>query len=311
MSLRPGEIAFRVFIDTWGTGGWQLTLNFDYNQGTPEYPYSGVVEIWDGSYSFGNPANLQPVETFNTNISQYAESSHLRISNTGHAWGDNNTGNAAEFFNAYHFIDVNSVETFTQHLWNICNPNPDGCTGQQGTWYYNRAGWCPGAISPPHIFDLEPYIGTNIDLDYRFHPTYQDFCHPNNPDCISGTTCPDCNDGYNPVYYVDTHIINRSNSPIIDGTLLGIDIVDNETIYELKVYPNPSSGIFSIYSSHLDGLTRISIHAIDGKQVKSYYFNNVNELNNYIFDLTALSKGVYFINLENASGTGTKRIILE
>jgi hypothetical protein len=73
---------------------------------------------------------------------------------------------------------------FIQHLWNYCNPNPDNCTGQQGTWQYNRAGWCPGAIAPPNIYDLTPYIGTSIDIDYRFHPTYEDFCHPNNPECI-------------------------------------------------------------------------------------------------------------------------------
>jgi len=312
MSLLQGEVEFRVFIDTWGTGGWQLTLNLEYTQGTPEYPYSGIVEVWDGSYSFGNPANLQPVETFNASISQYAETPHLRISNTGHGWGSNNTGNAAEFFNAYHFIDVNTVETFVQHLWNICNPNPDNCTGQQGTWQYSRAGWCPGAIAPPHIFDLTPFIGSNIDLDYRFHPSYQDFCHPNNPDCISGQTCPDCNDGYNPIYFVDTHIINRSNSPIINGGLLSNEIIDDEISFELKIFPNPSTGLFSIYTNNLEGgETSITIHTVDGKLTKTYYFRSVTELNNYIFDLSSLSKGIYFINFQNSVGNGAKRIILE
>ena len=202
-SLLQGEVEFRVFIDTWGTGGWQLTLNLDYTEGVPDYNYSGVVETWDGSYSFGDPSNLQPVETFNVDLLADVQSSHLRLSNTGHGWGSNNSNNAAEFFNATHYIDINSTEVFTQNLWNLCNPNPDGCTGQQGTWYHNRAGWCPGAISPPDIFDLTPYVGTTIDLDYRFHPTYVDNCHPNNPDCVSGSTCADCNDGYNPVYFVD------------------------------------------------------------------------------------------------------------
>jgi hypothetical protein len=311
MSLLQGEVEFRVFIDTWGTGGWQLSLNIDYNQGIPQYLYSNVVEAWDSTYAFGNPANLQPVETYSVTLPGPLESSHLRISNTGHGWGANNTGNAAEFFNAYHFIDVDNTETFVQHLWNTCNPNPDGCTGQQGTWTYNRAGWCPGAIAPPTIFDLSPYIGASIDLDYRFHPSYQDFCHPNNPACVSGQTCQDCNAGYNPHYVVDTHIINKSHNPMAYGDYLGINGVDNTEEYSIIIYPNPSQGRFYIATSNFDSPTRVTINTIEGKHVKAYFFKSSVELNNYNFDLTSLSKGVYFINLENASGTGVKRIILE
>ena len=311
MSMLQGEIEFRVFIDTWGTGGWQLTLDFEYNQGSPEYLYGDVVEVWDGGYSFGDPENLQPVETFSGSIHEDVESSHLRVSNTGHGWGPNNTFNAAEFFNATHYIDIDGTETFIQNLWNVCNPNPDGCTGQQGSWTHSRAGWCPGAISPPNIYDLTPYVGTGINLDYRFHPTYQDNCHPNNPDCVSGSTCADCNDGFNPIYFVDTHIINRSNAPLVYGGTLGTNVVDDTLVYDVAVYPNPSTGVFSIASQYPDTVSRVTISGIDGKLVKAYYFDSSSELNSYSFDLSSISRGVYFINIENAYGTGVKRIILE
>ncbi|GHC62732.1 hypothetical protein GCM10008083_29920 [Ulvibacter litoralis] len=311
MSLLQGEVELRVFIDTWGTGGWQLTLDFDYTQGAPEYAYSDVVELWDDSYNFGDLSNLQPVPTYNANISDLVSESHLRISTTGHGWGANNTSNAAEFFNATHFIDVDTEETFSQHLWNDCNPNPDGCTGQQGTWAYNRAGWCPGAIAPPNTYDLTPYIGTSVDLDYRFHPGYIDNCHPNNPSCITGTTCADCNDGYNPVYYVDTHIINKSNNPMIYGGVLSLPSVDNTQIYDVAVFPNPSNGLVHIQSKYPEASTRLTVNTIDGKLVKAFYFNSASELNSYTFDFSSLSKGMYFINLENAYGTGVKRFILE
>ena len=310
-SLLQGEVEFRVFIDTWGTGGWQLTLDFEYTQGTPEYLYSNVVEVWDDGYNFGDPADLQPVQTFAAAIPTGVMESHLSISNTGHGWGSNNTANAAEFFNATHYIDINTVETFSQHLWTFCNPNPDGCTGQQGSWTFPRAGWCPGAISPPDVYDLSGYIGSSLDLDYRFHPGYQDFCHPNNPACISGTTCPDCNDGFNPIYYVDTHIINRSNIPLFYTDVLGVTPVDNTEIYDITVFPNPSEGIFRINANYPETLTRLTINSVDGRMVKAYYFKSASELNNYSFDLSALSKGMYFISLENAFGTGAKRIILE
>jgi len=68
-SLLQGDVKFRVFIDTWGgTGGWQLSLDFEYNQGTPSYDYSSVTEIWDADYDFGDPSNLQPVQTNNIAI---------------------------------------------------------------------------------------------------------------------------------------------------------------------------------------------------------------------------------------------------
>ncbi len=311
MSLLQGEVELRVFIDTWGTGGWQLTLDTNYTAGAPQYTYSSVVEVWDGDFPFGDPADLQPVPTVAVEIPQQVAASHLRVSNTGHGWGQNNSQNAAEFFNATHYLDINGSQTFTQHLWRQCNPNPDGCTGQMGTWQYPRAGWCPGAISPPDIYDMAPYIGTTFDLDYRFHPGYQDYCHPNNPNCVSGQTCPDCNDGLNPIYYVDTHIINFSNNPMVYGNILGTNAIDNTQVYNLSVYPNPSKGVFQIKTQYPDGLTRVTVNSVDGQSVKTYYFHSAAEMNNYSFDLSSLSSGLYFLNVENSHGTGVKRIILE
>jgi len=310
-SLLQGEVEFRVFIDTWGTGGWQLTLNLEYQQGTPDYNYSSVVEVWDDSYPFGDPSNLQPVPQVSINLPSQIQDAYLRLSNTGHGWGQNNTSNAAEFFNAYHFIDINGTQTYTQHLWTDCNPNPDSCTGQQGTWYYNRAGWCPGAISPPDIYNLTSYIGNSFDLHYRFHPSYQDFCHPNNPNCVSGSTCPDCNDGYNPVYYVDGQVIIKSNTPLVYNNSLNINNYDNTLVYAIEVFPNPSTGVFKITSDDFNDLTRVTINSITGELQKAYYFKTSSELNNYTFNVKNLSEGVYFINIENNKGTGTKKIIIK
>lgn len=310
-SLLQGEVELRIFIDTWGTGGWQLTLDTKYTAGQPQYDYSDVVEVWDDIYNFGDPADLQPVPSFNIEIPAGVESSHLSISNTGHGWGPNNTSNAAEFFNATHYIDIDGEQTFTKNLWNVCNPNPDSCTGQRGTWQHNRAGWCPGAISPPDIFNLSPYIGSTIELDYRFHPSYKDYCHPNNPDCVTGQTCQDCNDGANPIYYVDTHIINQSNTLMIYGNTLGKKVRDNTKIYEVQVFPNPSNGIFKIHSHFPDATSHLSINTVDGRGVKTYFFKTASELNNYDFDLSSLSSGIYFISIQNEYGTGVKKIVIE
>ncbi|NQX98895.1 MAG: hypothetical protein HRT73_13605, partial [Flavobacteriales bacterium] len=146
-SLLHGKIELRMFIDTWGTGGWDIHLDLDFIAGTPTHLYSSIQEIWHGSYNFGNPLDLQPCDTVSIVHPTNTQKATFRLTTTGHGWGANNTGNAAEFYNATHNFHVNGSSTYTQNLWNTCKPNPDNCTGQLGTWQYNRAGWCPGAIA--------------------------------------------------------------------------------------------------------------------------------------------------------------------
>lgn len=310
-SLLQGEVEFRMFIDTWGTGGWQISLDLTYNQGTPQYLYSNVEELWDGNWELGNPTNLQPVDIANYTFDSNIVSSHLRLSNTGHGWGTNNSQNAAEFYEATNFIDIDGIEYYEQHLWNNCDPNPDSCTGQQGTWYFSRAGWCPGAIAHPNIVDLTSEINKGtVDFSYRFDPTYEDFCHPDNPNCITGVTCDDCNDAFRARYFVDGQIINFSNSPLIQATL-DVEEINSIANYELKAYPNPSNGIFNISSTDSIGKSIMQIVSVTGEILKTYAFNSAEELNNTKFDLTSLAKGLYFISIENNAGQGSLKILLQ
>lgn len=312
-SLLQGEVEFRMFIDTWGTGGWLIDLDLEYDSGTPDYKYSAVDEVWDGAYNFGNMNALQPVEVVDFSHYENAESAHLRLSNTGHGWGENNTSNAAEFYAATNFIDLDGTQTYTEFLWTTCNPNPDGCSPQNGTWTYSRAGWCPGAISPPAEYDLDPTIAAGaVELTYRFDPNYVDFCHAANPNCITGSTCPNCNDGYNPVYHVDGHVITYSNTPLYPADApTGIENVDNTLIYEISVMPNPSTGRFQLNVPELNGNVAVFIRTIDGKTIKSYHFSSENQLRTFTFNLSNEPAGTYFVSLETAVGTGAKKIIVQ
>jgi len=312
-SILQGELEFRMFIDTWGTGGWQITLDFDHQEGTPEYAYTGVEEIWDNIYDLGNPTDLQPVDTVKYTYNTGIQKSKLVVSNTGHGWGNNNSQNAAEFYNATNFIDIDNTPTFTQNLWNDCNPNPDNCTNQQGTWQYSRAGWCPGSIAHPNKWDMTSNITSNeLQLTYRFDPTYTDYCHPNNPNCNSGTTCPDCNDGYKAIYIVDGHLINYANQPLVYGGFLNnTEHIDNTLNYEMSVFPNPSNGFFTMNVKDLKGTSRVFIQDISGQTLKTYYFTDQNQLNDSTFDLTSLPSGIYFISIESSMGTGVQKLIIE
>jgi len=133
MSLLQGKVSFRVNCATLDNGYvYDLTLN--YSEGTPMHNYSRIDTIWWQTFQFGDYANLQPVENVNYTFAGNAEAATLKLVSTGHGWGDLNTGNAAEFYDATHHIWINGEETFEQHNWSTCNPNPDGCQPQNGTW---------------------------------------------------------------------------------------------------------------------------------------------------------------------------------
>lgn len=308
-SILQGEVEFSIFIDTWGSGGWQVTLDLEYIQGTPTYPYSTVTEIWDGSFSFGNLSNLYPLDTINYTFPDNTAYSELRIMNTGHSWGQYNSQNAAEFYHAENYIYTDNTISYTHDLWNDCNPNPDNCTGQMGTWYYSRAGWCPGAISHPATYNLSQYIAnSSVELAYIFDTTYVDYCSPANPDCKTGVTCADCNAGSYPKFHIDGHIINYSNSPLILNTTSSQEV--NDYIHhKLDIFPNPSQNEFQITSNFKDNELDVSIYRIDGARLKHFVFINNEHLNAYKFNISELSNGVYFIIVESQSGNYSTKLI--
>jgi hypothetical protein len=223
MSILQGKVSFRVNCATLDNG-YIYDLNLDYVKGSPQHNYSNIGIIWWESYPFGDYANLQPVEDVNYTFPENTEAAKLKLVSTGHGWGDLNTGNAAEFYDATHHIWVDGEETFEQHNWYDCNPNPDDCQPQNGTWYYNRAGWCPGAIAQWFEYDLSPYVPQdNIVLGYVFFKDYVDLCHPNHPDCVTGVTCDDCDDGFNPHLIVACNLVSFSDMPIDGGAMVSVE----------------------------------------------------------------------------------------
>jgi len=311
-SLLQGKVEMRMYISTW-SGGWEASLTLNYFEGNPEYSYSRITEIWDGNYPFGHPLNLQPVDTVSHTFAPNMMDAKLIISNTGHGWGENNTGNAAEFYHAFHKVIVDDT-IYAQDLWRDCNPNPDNCTGQLGTWQFDRAGWCPGAISPPEEFSLMPFLNNDsIVLSYVFQENYTDMCHSQNPNCISGTTCTDCNAGFNPQYDIDGHIISYSNTPFIPKQDLVVS-VRNSAIekMEVSVFPNPTSdGFYVRIEENLNTELGILLQDVSGKLFGSYLFKNSEELNSFVFRTSHLSSGMYFISMFRGSEYTYQKLIVK
>ena len=307
MSVLQGKIAFRFRLGTQGNG-FNYTLNLDYTAGVPAHPYSTITKLWYDTYDFGNPANLQPTAAITAEYPANAVTSKIKLVSTGHGWGDNNTGNAAEFHDDTHNIHVNSQPTFEQHNWLDCDPNPSGCNDQNGTWFYDRAGWCPGHIAPWFDFDMTSFMNqSSVLLQYKFDEDYVDLCHPENPDCSSGFTCPDCNDGFNPHLIVSSYLITTGDAPVGEVTTSNENLERPNLAF--NIFPNPSQGIFNVEL---------------GEEVKEMHvkvFNNLgqlvltatkdNPMLTTIVNLENSPSGIYWIEVHTEKGVGMQKVIVE
>jgi len=304
MSLLQGKVSFRVNCATLDNGyDYYLTLN--YKEGIPPHPYGFVYQVWQDYYPFGDYAMLQPVDNFSFSFTENVVASKLKLVSTGHGWGSLNTSNAAEFYNATHNIWINGEQAFEQHNWYDCNPNPDGCQPQNGTWYYDRAGWCPGAIAQWFDYDLTPYISEGIiDMDYVFYENYMDFCHPNHPDCVTGVTCADCNDGFNPALAVACNIIVFVDNP----TTVGIEDQRPSKATFIRISPNPTTGIIKVNVISPDAPVKgiVDIRDMTGRMLNQ--FNLVGVATS--FDLSSYPEGAYIVTVQANGMVETQTVII-
>lgn len=274
--LLQGVVDLRMDLVTY-QNGWEFSLNIEFTPGDVVFPYSRVEKLWNGTFPFGDPKNLQPLDTFHIQFSPQAQEAELFVVNTGHGWGENNTQNAAEFYEANHVFKIDGQGAFAQKLWTDCNPNPDGCTDQFGTWQYDRAGWCPGAISPGYSYNLSGWIlNEKIKLSYIFD-NYVDICHPNNPGCISGFTCPNCKEGFNPHYVIASYLVTYGLEPVLpSGIATSTEFPGQGHLSELGMHltPNPSSGQGMIQLNRdLEGPVQVRILDLQGRLINAMWIN--------------------------------------
>lgn len=304
-SILQGKTAFRATCPTLDNG-YMYDLTLDYRAGNSAYLYSHVKEVWREIFPFGDYANLQPVPDFQYDFPENTVASRLKLISTGHGWGEFNTSNAAEFYNATHDIYVNGAKKFAQVNWKTCNPNPDACQPQNGTWYHNRAGWCPGSIAQWFNFNLNEYVSAgDIKLGYTFFEGYVDYCHPNHPNCVTGVTCSDCDDGYNPVLDVACNLISYSNSPFIFVDTKKITLTNNE----LSVFPNPSTGRFEVLVTYPEKIRDGEIIVCDnmGRPVYTSTWNGEATS----IDLSNQAKGMYFLKAVTRGWTEVVKVVVK
>lgn len=85
-----------------------------------------------------------------------------------------------------------------------------------------------------------------------------------------------------------------------------VSINENQQLANIHIYPNPSSGIIHIDS--FEQLNQIELFSTDGRLIKMF---SVIDQDNYTIDLSAYSKGNYFMKFSTKQGhSTTKKIIL-
>ena len=199
--LRPllsGDLTLRAFIDTWvGPGsqygdGWLLGASFEMKGGSPSQEPIAVIPVFAPTYvPYGDPAKpiAESLPSADVALPAGAKSFALRSFVTGH--GQGNAGNCAEFCSRDHTFTV-AQAAHTQKLWRT-DCATTAVPGQQGTYKYSRAGWCPGATVTPWQVDVTADLAgkTGAQIAYSVEG-YENTCRPEaNPctGCTLGTGC--------------------------------------------------------------------------------------------------------------------------
>lgn len=84
--------------------------------------------------------------------------------------------------------------------------------------------------------------------------------------------------------------------------------MDEQTQAQVVIYPNPSEGIFHVQLATSAVESYFAVTAIDGRTVRAAKKANTS---NFALDLSAESKGVYFLHIQQGDATQIYRLVLQ
>ena len=93
----------------------------------------------------------------------------------------------------------------------------------------------------------------------------------------------------------------------------GITAIDDADPFEgMKIYPNPTTGMFTIeLDNNIFGELIIDIFTQNGSKVLNIKFEKTTEFFSSQIDLSGQSKGMYLINLSIDKYVATRKILVE
>ena len=159
----------RMSIEMGGQWQEELDIEFLFIKGTPAREVLDIQNIWP--FRRGWYAQIQSDRFFeprSVGLSAAGKHYKLRSAITGH-------GQNGEFIPRTHYLNVNGgSQEFTYDVWKECADNP--IYPQGGTWIFDRAGWCPGAATDVHEFDITSMVvpGGSVEIDYGVNGAFMD-----------------------------------------------------------------------------------------------------------------------------------------
>ena len=204
-SLLSGSTELKIYTETWNAKGRTYSVEFDFEEGKPDFKYSTIVPVFQ--YNKSSIDGVPYGKEYDTNkfdfqksikIPEDAEVAYFRTIISG--WGHASSGNCAEWCVKTHSILLNNQQTYQHKLTGIgCAENPVD-NQAPGNWKPDRAGWCPGMVVPFRFDNIEKSkFGTTFDFEYKFQ---------------NYTTTGEA------YYAISTFVVVKSNQPITKASIM-------------------------------------------------------------------------------------------
>lgn len=137
----------------------ELDVKFQFIRGKASREVKDIQNVYQFQRGYlGSILNDVVFEPRNIRLHPEARFYKIRTTVTGHEQN-------GEFVSRSHYVRVNGnkgTKKFDFTVWKECADNP--IYPQGGTWIFDRAGWCPGAASDVHSFDISSLVDPNANM---------------------------------------------------------------------------------------------------------------------------------------------------
>ncbi|MHC1706437.1 MAG: peptide-N-glycosidase F-related protein [Bacteroidales bacterium] len=222
-------------------------ITFIYYEGTPPREVLSLQQVWPSgawvSPSYNDIYKDNYFEARSMNPLPWASQFKLRTAISGH-------GQEGEFIPRMHTLSLNDSITFTYQVWKHCSDNP--IYPQGGTWVYDRAGWCPGAVVDTREFEItglvQPGQAFTLDysLPYNMNPGSSNY-RVNNQLVSYGPASFSTDAALEYIKQPSDRVEFARFNPLCNQPVVGIKNTGSDTLTSLQIVYGRSGGSFSTF----------------------------------------------------------------